>query len=233
MINRLPAETPVTTPVEDPIVASDGLLLIHVPPPGVDDKVVEFDTQVANVPVIAVGSAFTVTAVIVEQPLELRVKVIGAVPEDTLVTIPLTDPIVATPVAPLTHVPDPDASLNVIVLPWQKGTLLLGGTGTALTVITLVAGLPQGGVYDMVVVPLDIAVTTPAELIVPTAGLLLLQVPVANASVSVVVAPGQIAAVPPDMAGADGHHCNTLPFAGKVVKLNEVLHVVDDAEGSV
>ena len=52
--------TPVITPVAALMVTAAGLLLLHVPPPGVDDKVVTVPAHIDAVPVIAVGAAFSV-----------------------------------------------------------------------------------------------------------------------------------------------------------------------------
>jgi len=60
----VPPETAVTKPLELPIVASPGLLLVHVPVPGVELNVAVAPTQYIVVPVIAVGGVFTVTVVV-------------------------------------------------------------------------------------------------------------------------------------------------------------------------
>lgn len=64
MITGIPADTPVTTPVELPIVASAILLLVHVPPEGVEDKVVADPMQTFNVPVMVDGVWLTVNGVV-------------------------------------------------------------------------------------------------------------------------------------------------------------------------
>lgn len=50
-----PALTPVATPESEPIVATDVLLLVQLPPAGVAFKEVVKPEQTLNVPVIAVG----------------------------------------------------------------------------------------------------------------------------------------------------------------------------------
>ena len=85
----VPAETPVTTP---PLVtvATDGLLLVQVPPE-VGDKVVVKPTQMEAAPVIlTTGKAFTVTAGVGSDahPVDVRVKVKVAEPAETPVTTP-------------------------------------------------------------------------------------------------------------------------------------------------
>jgi len=66
MIVGVPAETPVTIPVEEPTVASEGLVLLHIPPPDVD-KVVVAPSHTIGVPVIT-GAIFTVSGATAEQP---------------------------------------------------------------------------------------------------------------------------------------------------------------------
>ena len=63
-----PLVTPVTVPDADPTVATVILLLVHVPPVGEELNVVEVPSQIANVPVIGPGEAFTVTTLVVKQP---------------------------------------------------------------------------------------------------------------------------------------------------------------------
>lgn len=75
MIVVVPAVTPVTTPVEELIVATAVLLDVHTPPVVVLDNVVVDPAHTAVVPVIdaTVGNAVTVTAVaalVVEHPVE-------------------------------------------------------------------------------------------------------------------------------------------------------------------
>ena len=58
----MPGILPVTIPVVEPILALP-LLLVHVPPAGVEFSVLVAPTHTFKVPVIAVGLAFTVTIV--------------------------------------------------------------------------------------------------------------------------------------------------------------------------
>ena len=55
-------------PVDDPTVALP-LLLLHVPPAGVEFNVVVNPTQTFNVPVILVGFELTVTIAMLIQPV--------------------------------------------------------------------------------------------------------------------------------------------------------------------
>ena len=67
----MPVAAPVAIPVDDPM-ATLPLLLVHVPPKGVEFKVVVKPAQTVLIPVIVVGLAFTVTIVVTPgaQPVE-------------------------------------------------------------------------------------------------------------------------------------------------------------------
>jgi hypothetical protein len=60
-----PAAMPVTKPSEL-IVPAAGVLLVHVPPEGVDDKGVDAPTHTVLLPVITVGFGLTVTGKLTE-----------------------------------------------------------------------------------------------------------------------------------------------------------------------
>ena len=64
----VPAETPVTAPEEEPTVAIPVEPEDHVPPEVASLSVVFAPTQTVAVPDIADGGAFTVTAIVAEQP---------------------------------------------------------------------------------------------------------------------------------------------------------------------
>ena len=75
----VPAATPVTTPVADPIVALETSLLLQVPPP-ISLSVTVEATQTSIVPEIAEGKGLTVT---VELPVIVLVqKVVASVATD-------------------------------------------------------------------------------------------------------------------------------------------------------
>ena len=62
VIVAVPAEMPVTRPEAEPIVATDGLLLVHDKPPEVGSvRTVVNPVQIAVLPEIAAGRAFVVT----------------------------------------------------------------------------------------------------------------------------------------------------------------------------
>jgi len=72
MIVSTPAVTPVTTPLNDPIVATPGKLELHVPG-STSDTTATWPTQTLLGPVIACGVGSTVTTNIEEQPLAVYV----------------------------------------------------------------------------------------------------------------------------------------------------------------
>jgi hypothetical protein len=61
VITETPPDTPVTTPVPDPTVATDVVPLVHVPPMDMSVKVVVEPAQIVDSPVTALGTALTVT----------------------------------------------------------------------------------------------------------------------------------------------------------------------------
>jgi hypothetical protein len=66
------------------------------------------------------------------------------VPGDTPPAVPLDEPIVAMPVLPLLHVPPGEASVRVLVLPWQidKMPVMVGGRARTVTVVVLAQPVP-------------------------------------------------------------------------------------------
>ena len=58
---------PVTIPDPNPTVATAVLLLLHVPPPGVSNKLVVNPAQTVSVPVMAFGNGSTVTTAVAAQ----------------------------------------------------------------------------------------------------------------------------------------------------------------------
>lgn len=63
-----PALIPVTEPVEDPTVATEISLLVQVPPPE-PVSILDDPEQTLVIPDIAPGNGFTVTVVVVLQPV--------------------------------------------------------------------------------------------------------------------------------------------------------------------
>ena len=64
----VPNVLPVTTPVDGSMLALP-LLLVHVPPAGVELSVVVRPTHITGVPVIVVGFGLTVTIAVLIQPV--------------------------------------------------------------------------------------------------------------------------------------------------------------------
>jgi hypothetical protein len=64
------------------------------------------------------------------------------VPADAPVNIPEVDPIDATPVVPLTHVPPAGVVDNVVVIPVHTGDGTVNDTGVGLTVNVAVEKQP-------------------------------------------------------------------------------------------
>jgi len=72
-IPAVPGDTPVTTPVADPTVATAGPALLHVPPGTGSPSVSAAPTQRLPAPVIAVGTELTVTTAVTRQPVPVIV----------------------------------------------------------------------------------------------------------------------------------------------------------------
>ena len=173
-----PAATPVTTPAEV-TVATDGLLLTHVPPV-VGDKVVVDPMQIELLPVmLTVGKALTVTVpVVLMQLVVADVNVKAADPAATPVTTP-AEVTVATDGLLLTHVP-PVVGDKVVVDPMHIELLpvmLTAGKALTVTAVVVLLQLVVDVVNVKVADPAATPVTTPAEVTVATDGLLLTQVP--------------------------------------------------------
>ena len=128
---------PLTTPDDEPTVAIVASLLLHVPPVVISDNVVVDPTQTEAAPVIADGSALTVSDLDVTHPADV-VYVIFTVPADAPVTSPVALLTVATEVLLLLHVPPVVASVNVVVEPTHTADAPLIAAGSGLTVIVVV-----------------------------------------------------------------------------------------------
>jgi hypothetical protein len=68
MIFTMPPFTPVSTPVDGPMIAINGFPELQVPPVSVLVSDIEFPLQKGTTPAIGGGSGFTVTVVNTEQP---------------------------------------------------------------------------------------------------------------------------------------------------------------------
>lgn len=130
----VPLVTPVTIPVDVPIVATAVLELDHTPPDVVLVRVVLSLAQIRSVPPIAAGNEFTVTVTALTHPLDKLYEIV-AVPAATPLTTPFV-PTVAVAVLLLLQVPPVDAVLNVVVLPSQteSAPVILAGNGLVVNV---------------------------------------------------------------------------------------------------
>ena len=121
---------------------------------------------------------------------------ISVVPGIIPVTIPLDEPMPATPGEPELHVPPP-ASNNVVVDPTHVTAMPVTGAGIGTTVTVVAIAHPVGKVYVISPMPDDAPKTTPPdEPTVVTDIVPELHVPPVTESVSVVVLPMQTCLVP-------------------------------------
>ena len=130
----MPATTPVATPVDALMVAIPVLLLLQVPPAVALVRVVVVAGHALSVPPIPGGAELILTIVVALQP-EADEKLIVEVPAATPVTMPEEEPMVATEVLLLVHVPPLVASVSVVV--WPVHTLVVPAiaAGVGFTVI--------------------------------------------------------------------------------------------------
>jgi hypothetical protein len=136
----LPAAIAVTTPVEEPIVPTDGFWLTQAPPLVPSVSVSDCPVHRGATPDIDKGDPFTVTA-IVEKHVLLVAYVIIAVPAATPVTIPEV-PVVATDVLPLDQLPPVVEMLNGVVRPEQTTGVPEIDAGVAYTVTVVLVPQP-------------------------------------------------------------------------------------------
>ena len=183
----VPADTPVTTPNASIVPAP--VLLVQVPPAGVEFNEVVNPTQTLVVPVIAVGFALTVTNAVTRQPVP-SVYVTFAVPAVLPVNIPPPAFITLPVPAVVVQAPPAGVEFNVVERPTQTFSVPVIAVGFALTVTVAELIQPVPSVYVIFVVPADTPVTTPKASTVPVP-VLLVQVPPAGVEFSVVVNPTQ------------------------------------------
>ena len=120
-MTEVPADTPVTTPVDELMDATDGVPDDQVPPFPFVDKVVVPLEQIEDVPLIvpAEGAAVTVTIVDVDKlaqpPVPEVVYVIVEVPLETPTTSPVISLIKATEGVREDQVPPVTVEVSVVV----------------------------------------------------------------------------------------------------------------------
>ena len=136
-----PTATPDTIPVEEPTVAIDGLLLVHVPPGLGFVSVIVLNTHTlfpVDGPDIGPGEEITVIVNVLKQPVG-SIYVMVAVPVEMPVTRPVAEPTVATAGLLLLHVPPGVADVSVVTAPIQTVDVPAIVAGSGLTVTTAVA----------------------------------------------------------------------------------------------
>jgi hypothetical protein len=196
VIVAVPFVTPVTMPEPSVTVATDVLLLLHVPPPVPSLSVVVAPAHTVVIPVIPTGGACTATATVARQPVG-RVYVINTLPVDSPVTIPVEEPTIAISVLPLLQVPPTERSLSDVVVPVQILVAPVIKPGSGLTVTVIVVKQPEPIVYVIVSTPADTPLTTPV--LKPTEAtdrLPLVQWPPEAVSLSAVVEPTHTDLIP-------------------------------------
>ena len=134
MILVVPVATPLTVPLDEPMVAVAGDELIHTPPVTVLVNDIVVDAHNAVGPAMAAGCALMVMVAVAAQPA-VDVKVITEAPWFAPVTVPLEAPIVAL-VLLLAHVPVPVASVSVVDAPLQIAIVpVIADTAFTFTVV--------------------------------------------------------------------------------------------------
>ena len=144
VIVAVPPKTPVITPVILSILATLGVLLLHVPPMVVSVSVVVVPWHMIKVPVIGVGSALTVMIFVTKQ-VEEKAYVIVVVPIPTPPTIPVTAPTVPTVGVLLVQVPPGTELVKVIVEPKHtvEGPEIVAGVGVTVTMAVMLQPGPN------------------------------------------------------------------------------------------
>ena len=147
VIFGVPAATPVTIPVPVPTSATDVLLLLQLPKPEGSLRLIVLPTHTLNTvdAVIGSGVGFTVTTVVVKQPVA-SVYVIVDVPGVTPLVTPVDEFTVATAVVALVHTPDGVMSASVVVAAEHTIRVPVMFAGNGLTVTTAVLIQPVGSV---------------------------------------------------------------------------------------
>lgn len=198
-MRAVPEEIPVTRPV-DTTVAMAVLPLLHVPPVRVLVSVVVPPVASVAVPPMVGGLLLTVTTLVTRQPPAIVYDIVTT-PPVIPVTIPVVLPTVPTVRPLLLQVPPVVVLLSVVVVPAHILAVPVMAAGALFTVTTRVLIQPVDNRYVIVVVPAVNPRTTPDVFTVPTAMLLLLQVPPPGHA-SVVVLATHTEAVPVIASGA-------------------------------
>jgi hypothetical protein len=198
----VPTAIPETTPVEAPIVAIDGLLLVQLPPKTVLDSVAAEPWQTDEGPIIEPETAEVVTDTLFVDATRPQEVITAYDMVTTPAAIPVTFPeasTVAIPSSLLLHVPPETVLASGILSPVHTldEPVNVPAVGAELIVTVVVTKQPEDAAYEIVAVPTPAPVTTPVvALTVATEGVLLDHVPPAGELLSVVPTPTQVVAVP-------------------------------------
>ena len=117
-----------------------GVLLLQVPPGGVDDNVVVEFSHTVVPPVITPGRLFTVTVSVSKQPLAVMYEIV-VVPAAIPVTTPAASIVPAAGLL-LLHVPPAVVLASAVVWPMQTVGVPVMIAGEAITVTTTDAEHP-------------------------------------------------------------------------------------------
>jgi hypothetical protein len=198
----VPTVIPVTIPEREPMVATAVVPEVQLPPTAASDKVIVLPTHTVEGPRMAVGEELTVSVVVAMQPPG-NAYVIIVVPIVMPHAVPEEEPIVATDVLLLVHMPPGTASVNAVQLPAHTPVAPVMGDGEAKTVTVVVTVQPVDNEYEITEVPAltphSVPVVAP---MVATAVFELLQVPPATVLLRVVHVPAHKDVMPVMAAGA-------------------------------
>lgn len=135
----VPVAIAVTTPV-GATVATEGLPLLQEPNP-LTCSVMVLPAHIFTAPVMALGAATTVTTRVVRHPPAIMYEML-ATPPATPNTSPLAEPIVATEVLALSHVPPVALFVQVVLAPMHTPVEPEIVPGVPTTVTTAVLKQP-------------------------------------------------------------------------------------------
>ena len=191
MIVAVPLPIPETIPDKEPTVATELLLLVHVPPGAMLLSVIELPVHTVELPVIGAIAGIIVMVLVAGQ---VPVIEIVAMPEDKPQTIPVAL-IVAIGGLLIPQTPPPIKSVSVTHEPAHTEfgpNMTPGEIGGGITLTVVVVKQPVDSVYVMVSSPIAVSgVTMPeTEPINAIPVLLLLQIPPEALSCNVVAPNG-------------------------------------------
>lgn len=162
---EVPAATPSSDPLDEPMVATAVLPLAHEPPETEFVSVIDCATQTEAGPPIAAGVLLTVTTCVTVLPPAVYDTV--AVPDEIPPTTPDVALTVATPTALLAHVPPDTLLLSVIVFPehtWKGEPVIAGSSvATALPIFHLSPASAPPAVFSALITPRIVTLPVPDD----------------------------------------------------------------------